>query len=162
MIRIILFTFLVVSMFLPAAHAEEEFEFIHCYFGKIKPMHESKDLTPIMTYTGNGIIMSKSENNFLDNASTHCKGFMIGKIPSPTMKFINYCVAIDPDGDMLIWGSPETGGVAGQNFLNGTGKYKGIKGNFKSQLTASAKKPLKPGTYQQCRTMKGTYELPLE
>ena len=156
MIKIILITFLVVSMFLPAVHAGEEYEFIHCYFGKAKPMHESKDLTPILTYTGNGIIMSKSENNFLNNAATHCKGLIIAK------KIVNYCVANDSDGDMLIWGTPETGGLAGQSLLHGTGKYKGIKGSFNSQLTANAKKPLKTGYYQQCRTMKGTFELSSE
>jgi len=63
---------------------------------------------------------------------------------------------------MLIWGPPETGGLAGQSLLHGIGKYKGIKGSFTSQLTAKAKKPLKPGHYQQCRTMKGAYELPAE
>ena len=85
--------------------------------------------------------MNKSGNNFLNNAATHCEGLIVGKLSSPTVKITNYCTANDPDGNMLIWGTPETGGLAGQNFLDGTGKYKGIKGSAKAKITANAKNP---------------------
>ena len=65
----------------------------------------------------------------------------------------------DSDGDMLIWGTPETGGLAGQSLLHGTGKYKGIKGNTIAKITAYAKKTFEPGNYQMGSTIKGTYEL---
>ncbi len=76
------------------------------------------------------------------------------------MKMINYCIVNDPDGDMLIWGSPQAGGVAEQNLMHGTGKYIGIKGSFRSKVIAQAKKPLKAGTFQQCRLLEGEFELP--
>ena len=69
-------------------------------------------------------------------------------------------MTVDPDGDMLIWGSPEAGGLANQDLLEGTGKYKGIKGNLMSEVTGRAKRPVKPGTFQQCRLFKGEFELP--
>ena len=159
MIRILLFVFFVILIFLPEGYAGEEYEFLHCFSGKGELMHESRDLLPILTYKSRGIAMSKSENNFLNNASTHCKGFIIDKIGSPTMILINYCVAIDPDENMIIWGSAEGGGAAEQILLHGTGKYKGIKGSLKAQVAANAKKTLKSLTYQQCSTIKGTYEL---
>jgi hypothetical protein len=153
-------TFIVVLgllLFLPAAQAGEKFEFVHCYSGTWTPMHENKDMPYIDTYKLDGIIMSKSENKFLANASTHCEGIGIGQ--GPKAKVTSYCIAIDPDGDMLMWGGPRKEGVIEREFGQGTGKYKGIKGNHRSERIAAAKKPLKPRTFQECRNLTGTIEL---
>ena len=44
---------------------------------------------------------------------------------------------IDPEGDIIIGEDTYTGLVRGGKFLQGSGKYKGIKGSFKSQRGGS-------------------------
>lgn len=145
-------------IFLPMAYAAEEFECIHCYSGTYTLLHKNKELPMPMNLQQNGIIMSKSENKFLDNATVHVEGIQVGF----GKKREGYQVAIfvDPDGDMIIGYGPYTGLVSEVRFLHGTGKYKDIKGSFTSSRLAFGKKAAWPGTYQRCRTWKGTFELP--
>lgn len=64
-----------------------------------------------------------------------------------------------PNGDYHIgeWSGDAKGG--NWKFVFGTGKWKGIKGGgpWSNLLRA---KPIAPGTFQNCRIIKGTYELP--
>ena len=160
MIRSALIVVLGLLLSIPAVQAGETAEYVHCYSGSWTPMHDSKDLPGLWTYELEGIVMSKSDNKFLDNASTHCRGMGIVR-PGSKPQVISYCVAIDPDGDMLIWGGPrQQGGAHERPYGQGTGKYKGIKGSHKSEHLAEAKKHVKSRTMQGCRTMKGTFELP--
>ena len=101
--------------------------------------------------------MSKSDNKFLDNASTHCEGIGIGQ--GAKAKITSYCIAIDPDGDWTTWGGPRKEGVIDREFREGTGKYKGLKGTIRSERIANTKKQLKPNTFHQCRKFTGTIEM---
>ena len=102
-------------------------------------------------------MMSKSENKFLDNATLHYEGVQqgIGK------KREGYCFGkiVDLDGDIIIVRSVYTGPGHEAKFLQGTGKYKGIAGSYKVQRVATGKSVM-PGTYQNCKKIKGTFELP--
>ena len=102
-------------------------------------------------------MMSKSENNFLDYASIHWEGINrgIGK------ERAGYAFGkiVDPEGDIIIVRSVYTGPGYEAEFLQGTGKYKGITGSYKAQRVAAVK-PVMPGTYQNCKNIKGTFELP--
>ena len=144
-------------MFLPAAYAGEEFECILCISGTYITFHESKELVPLFRGEDSGVMRSKSENKFLDRATLHYEwiqrgmgekrgGYLFGKI-------------VDLDGDIIVVQSAYKGPGHEAKFLQGTGKYKGITGGYKSQVFARGK-PVMPGTYQWCRKIKGTFELP--
>jgi hypothetical protein len=156
MIRITLTAFLGLLMFVPAARAAEQFEVISCYSGTVKPFHDSKELTLVMGWNLDGIFMSRSENKFLDNATVHCEG--IWRDMGENRQMHAYCRIIDPDGDMAVVEWKAKGLDAGAEFLEGTGKYKGIKTGYKSEQLARGKPPMK-GVFAGCNTLTGTYKM---
>jgi len=156
MIRITLTAFLGLLMFVPALHAEQQFETISCYSGTTKPFHDNKDLTLVMGWDLDGIFMSRSENKFLDNATVHCEG--IWRDMGENRQMQAYCRIIDPDGDMAVVKWNAKGVDASAEFLEGTGKYKGIKASYKSEPLARGKPPIK-GSFAGCNTLTGAYEL---
>ena len=70
-----------------------------------------------------------------------------------------FCKYLYPNGDINIieWDGKANGG--NWKFLLGTGKWEGIKGGGTWSIIQRAKS-IAPGTFQNCRMMKGTYELP--
>ena len=145
-------------IFTPATSFGEEFEFIRCYSGTVTFMNKNKELPMMFSWKENGIIMSKSENKFLDNATTHLEGVQMGLGKRREGYVVGHFV--DPDGDMIAVYGAYKGTVHDGEFNAGSGKYKGIKGRWTSSRVAFGKKPPWPGTYQRCRLLKGTYELP--
>ena len=139
-------------MFLPTAQAEEQFETTFCYSGTFTLFHGSNDLAPVMSFQLNGISRSHSENKFLNNATYHMDGVVRGT------QLLAYVRLIDPDGDILIVERTGTGKEAVGKFLEGTGKYKGVKGGFRIEPIARGK-PAMPGTVQECHHAVGTFEL---
>ena len=157
MIRVIVLAFLVVAMFLPTAQAED-FECIVGISGTYNIFSQgSEELLPLFRWEESGVMMSKSENKFLDNASVHWEGVNRGF----GKKRAGYAFGkiVDPDGDIIIMRSAYTGPGYEAEFLQGTGKYKGIAGSYKGQRMATVK-PVMPGTYQNRKNIKGTFELP--
>jgi len=76
---------------------------------------------------------------------------------------LSYTKFMDPDGDFVIT-ETITSGAAGETegnfkFLEGTGKWKGIKGSGKVRAITRGK-PITPGTGQGCGRYTGTFELP--
>lgn len=144
-------------MFLPAAYAGESFECIQCCSGTYTLFHGSEELMPLVSWEETGIMMSNSENKFLDNATHHYIGAQRGSDEKREGYF--YGRIVDPDGDIIIVGSPYTWPGHEAKFLEGTGKYKGITGSFMATRLATGKSVIQ-GTYQWCRKITGTYELP--
>ena len=70
-----------------------------------------------------------------------------------------YCKYMYPNGDITImeWDGKANGG--NWKLLLGTGKWEGIKASGTWSILQRAKS-IAPGTLQNCRTIKGTYELP--
>ena len=76
---------------------------------------------------------------------------------------LSYSKLMDPDGDFVIM-ETITSGARGETegsfkFLQGTGKWKGIKGSGKVRAITSGK-PIMPSTGQGCGRYTGTFELP--
>ncbi len=155
-------------MSLPAAYAAEEFECIRCYAGTYTTFHYGKELLTLRGGQEKGIIMSKSDNKFLDNTTVDHEWLQVGS--GRKRKGYALFKIIDPEGDIIIGEDSYTGLVRGGKFLQGSGKYKGIKGSFISQrggdvqrLKRELEKRLEgfgPIIYRFCRTWKGTFELP--
>jgi hypothetical protein len=144
--------FISLLVFFPPAQAEESFEATSCYSGTATPFHDSKDLTVVMGFQINGILRSQSENKFLNNVTYHFEGVVRGT------QLMSYGRFVDLDGDIIIVERIGTGKEAAGKFLEGTGKYKGIKGGYKAELIARGK-PAMPGTFQECARFIGTVEL---
>jgi len=74
---------------------------------------------------------------------------------------LSYSKLMDPDGDFIIMeGAMAPGETEGSfKFLQGTGKWKGIKGGGKVRAITRGK-PIMPGTSQGCGRYTGTFELP--
>ncbi len=157
MIRFISMVFLCLVMSLSAAYAEENFECTQCCSGTGTAFHGSEELMPIYYWEESGIMISNSENKFLDNATHHYKGVQRGSREKREGYF--YGKIMDPDGDIIIVKSSYTYPGHEAKFLEGTGKYKGITGSFKATRLATGKSVM-PGTYQNCKKIKGTFELP--
>ena len=160
MIRRLLICLFVLALFMPGLSFGEEFECIQCYSGTFTLMNKNKELPMMFSWKQNGIIMSKGQNKFLDNATIHYEGVQVRLGEAREGYQVGHI--IDPDGDMLAAYGSYKGLLGRGEFKEGTGKYKGIKGSFTSQRVAFSKKPPWPGTYQSCRLVKGTFELPSE
>ena len=157
MIRLILVVLFALVMFLPVAQAEEQIECTGCYCGTLTKLPDSKDLAVLFSWQCNGIIISHSENKFFNAVTYHCEGlsWRVGEIN----REVGYCRNTDPDGDIFIHSFGRTETEFGGKFLEGTGKYKGIKGTIKAERLVVGK-PVMPGTWQLCNKYTITYELP--
>ena len=74
---------------------------------------------------------------------------------------LGYHKFMDPDGDFVILETTRAPGEMEGNikFLQGTGKWKGIKGSG-TVRGIKLGRPITPGTNQGCSRWTGTYELP--
>ena len=156
MIRVILLAFFCLVILVQTTKAEEKYEATICTAGTMTVFHDNKDLAPVLNISCNGIIKSQSRNKFLDNVTGHCE--IVWRGVGENARALGYCRFIDPEGDILIMEWDVNGKEAKGTFLEGTGKYKGIKASHKSETLAQGKPPMK-GSYAACRKLTGTYEL---
>ena len=150
----------IVSVLPSLSRAAEQLDITHCYSGTSTSFHDSKEVMDVSSWTQNGIIMSHTQNKLLDNAVVHCEGVQRGSEPERTG--YGFCKIVDDDGNMIIADWPYSGLLTDVKFLEGTGKWKGIKGGIlRSERTVRSKpgKGAMPGTYQGCRREKWTFEL---
>jgi hypothetical protein len=152
--------FVVATLSIPwSARAAEPLDYTFCYSGAATNFHDSKDLMAAGSWSQNGIIMSHTPNKILNNAVVHCEGIQRGV--GPERSGHGLCKIVDDDGDMILGELPYTGFSYDVRFLDGTGKWKGIKGTVRSEraLVSKPGQGAMPGTYQGCRREKGSFEL---
>ena len=156
MIRSLLITFFTIFVFIPALQAEDSFESTICASGTSTVIHSSKELT-VMGFELTGVARSNSNSEIYNNASEWCVG--VFRQMGDEWAQNGYCKYLYPNGDYHIgeWSGDAKGG--NWKFLFGTGKWEGIKGGGPWSILLRAK-PIAPGTFQSCRIIKGTYELP--
>ena len=154
-------TFLYILSIGPSeARAAEEVDITHCYSGTATIFHEqSKEALAAASWTQNGITMSHHDKKILDNAVVHCEGVQRGLGPERTG--YGLCKIMDSDSDVINAEIPYSGFDYQVKFVEGTGKWKGVKGTLESRRTVRSLpgKGAMPGTYQGCRREKGTIEL---
>ena len=138
----------------------EELDIVRCSSGTFNIFYESKEAKPLSSWSENAINQSNKSDKRLEGAVSHCEGIEWGRAPEATSYF--FCKMVDTDGDAIIYGGSDTGASAQSKILEGTGKWKGITGSFHSEPIVASKpgKGAMPGTYQQCRHLKITFELP--
>ena len=144
------------SLMIPVAQAEQQYDITDCGSMTFTVNSESDELT-IITFDFKGIARSNSENKIFDN----CTVFYVGvsrRTPGKISAY-GYSKYMDPDGDFFVMESIREGDETHCKFLQGTGKWKGIKGEGKVRRIAVGK-PIAPGTSQYCTRHVGAFELP--
>jgi hypothetical protein len=144
------------SLMITVAQAEQAYDITDCGSQTITVNSESKELT-IVTFDFKGISRSNSENKVFDNCTVFYVG--VARITPGKTSAYGYSKYLDPDGDFVILESIREGDETHCQFLQGTGKWKGIKGEGKVRRIAIGK-PISPGTSQYCTRHIGTLELP--
>ena len=144
------------SLMIPVAQAEQQYDITDCGSMTFTLNSESDELT-IITFDFKGISRSNSENKIFDN----CTVFYVGvarTMPGMSTAY-GYSKYMDSDGDFVVMESIREGAETHCKFLQGTGKWKGIKGEGKLRRIAAGK-PISAGTNQYCTRHIGTFELP--
>jgi hypothetical protein len=160
LLRFVIGAFVIIAAGIPSPLlAAEQLDVTFCYSGTSPDFHDNKELLPAASFSQNGIMTSNAPNKMLDNAVVHCEGVQRGT--GPERSGYGICKIIDSDGDIIIGEFPYTGINYDVKFLDGTGKWKGIKGTLHSERTHVNKpgRAAMPGTYQGCRREKGSFEL---
>ncbi len=139
----------------PSAGAAEEFEATHCLGGTWTAFQGSQELKFVYKWAHNGIL--RSPNKLFNNIATHFAGVMRGA--GPTREGYTLFKMVDADGDIIIGGGPIAGLKLRFPFLEGTGKWKGITGDFESERVAFGPKPALPDSYHECYQWKGRFEV---
>jgi hypothetical protein len=145
-------------LFIPVAQAQQAFDFTKCDSGTRTVLSAEKELT-ITSSDVKGITMSHLPDKLFDNMTSHWISSV--KVVAGQLTALTYTKLMDPDGDFVML---ETTMAPGETegtfkFLEGTGKWKGIKGGGKAKALTRGN-PIAPGTVQGCNRWTGTFELP--
>jgi hypothetical protein len=149
--------------FNPFAQAQQTYDFTACLSGTLLPASASKEVF-VASHESRGICRSNHENKVFDNCSWHAVG--ASRVFEGKRTAIEYTRVEDLDGDYVVmegnWGPAgldykSWGGKT--KFLEGTGKWKGIKGEGKSERILTSK-PIDERSWQSCSRFTGTFELP--
>jgi hypothetical protein len=113
----------------------------------------------VYSYEIKGIDRGSNGDKTFENFTHSCMG--VARVKGGETWTSGYCKYMDPDGDFFVVAFQGPGGEneIPWNFLQGTGKWKGIKGSGTAQRFTRGK-PIAKGTIQFCSKIKGTYELP--
>jgi len=146
------------ALFISVAYSQQPVEWTQCFSGTATIGAATEELR-VFTIDSKGIVMSNLESKVFDNMTSHCIGAT--KVIAGQATSVTYSKFQDIDGDFVVL---ETTAAPGEkesafNFLVGTGKWKGIKGNGKIKAIARGK-PIQPGTFQICYKGTGAFELP--
>ena len=148
----------VLFMFIPVANAEQPIDITYCFSLTGTVVSENEEMR-VHSIDFKGIALSNLANKAFDNMTFH--GIGVGRdLANKRMHRYGYIKFMDPDGDILVTENLRTldGPDATWNFLQGTGKWKGIKGGGKL-LPVTRGKPILRDTRQGCIRMTGTFEL---
>jgi hypothetical protein len=145
-------------MFIPGAQAQrQEFEGIQCNALTVNLLHSSPELG-VSSLDQKGIIQSTHPNKLFDNWTRH--SILVFKRTDEKISWNGFTKNQAPDGDFIIW---EFSGDSQRNNIGkpilGTGKWKGVKGEYTSTKITKGK-PIIPNTDQYCEKIVGWIELP--
>ena len=159
MIRSIFICFLGLVLLIPLANAEEKpISLLSCRSGNVSILSASKELT-VLSFEIKGIDQGIDGDTTFENFTHRCMG--IQRIREGETWSTGNCKYMDPDGDFwIVEFNGESGGKKlPWTFIQGTGKWKGIKGGGTAQNYTRGK-PIAEGTFQMCTKIEGKYELP--
>lgn len=147
------------AIFIPVAPAQQPIDYTDCGSGTFTLMSDAKEFT-VLVFDIKGVTRSNHENKVFDNMTYHHVG--VNRIVAGKWTVYGYTKYMDSDGDFVIFEINEAGPpMEGTwQFLYGTGKWKGIKGNGRHFHPSTTPRAIVPGTIQSCSRNVGTFELP--
>ena len=138
--KIILISLVLGIVSIPYLSFSMEFEFVECSFGYHTPLHGESNLPYVTNFRQRGIIKSEKEGGFLDNATYYLEGIQVGsnlsdiRLGKREKGLGRYEIIImDENGDMILGYETTNEATITGKFTHGTGKYKGIKGQYQRQ-----------------------------
>jgi hypothetical protein len=147
-------------MFIPVAQAQrQDLEIRKCFVQILNVVNISPELG-IFTYDQKGIMQSTHESKLFDNWTDHTVGVV--KNIGGKMSWNGFSKEIAPDGEFIIWefyGDNESKTTTSKPIY-GTGKWKDVKGERKSQTIASGRPIVPNSTFATCLKLVGWIELP--
>jgi hypothetical protein len=109
----------------------------------------------VYLYESTLLMANNGKTPLLQNITAHCveAGFTAGAGNG-------YCVYADKDGDKFVeaFNRPHAATSGKGNFVSGTGKYKGIQGQFEWQVVQAL--PAEKGSFHYIGKKTGSYRLP--
>ena len=154
--RYLLIVISIVFIFVPIAQAENLIDSHVCVSGDIIMLHaDAKGM--IMSFDSKGIMLSNNNSEILNNVSERCVG--IFKQMGEELIVNGYCKYLYPNKDISMLEFQSVSGAGDWKFILGTGKWEGIAGGGTWGHTKRAES-ITPDSFQNCRFLKGTYELP--
>jgi hypothetical protein len=144
-------------MFIPVAQAQrQDFEAIQCNVATINRIDGSPEFG-IASLEQKGIIQSTHDSKLFDNWTRD--GVLVVKRIDGRAIWNGFIKTLAPDGEFIIWEtSGDSQGGSTVKALYGSGKWKGVKGEYKSKRITSGK-PIAPNTDQFCEKVVGWIEL---
>lgn len=148
---------LVFIIFIAAAQAGQPFDITACFSGERTVVAKSSELRVESSLT-KGTWLSNHENKVLHDMTSICAGIL--KFESGKASGKAYCKVMDADGDFIIMENIlEESSEITFKFLQGTGKWNGIKGEGKGKVLMKSR-PITPDSIQNCLRVTGTFEMP--
>ena len=144
--------------FHPIAQAEQPIDITYC-LSLVSTVVSQNEEMAVTSFDFKGIARSNLPDKALDNLTFH--GVGVGRVVNGKNHNYGYIKFMDPDGNYVVTENLRTldGPEATWNFLQGTGKWKGIKGGGKLKSVTRGR-PILKDTIQGCIRMTGTFELP--
>ncbi len=148
------------AMFVPVAQAQrQDFETRQCNVQIFNPVHSTPELG-FASYDQKGILQSTHESKLFDNWTLHLVAVV--KRVGDKASWNGFSKEMAPDGEFIIWefyGDSESRTTIAKPIY-GTGKWKDVKGERKSQVITSGKPIIPNSTIAMCQKQVGWIELP--
>ena len=154
--NILVATILNLFFFVSFVWAETPFDITACFSGERTVVAKAPELRVEGSVT-KGTWLSNHANKALNNMTSICAGIL--KFESGKVSGKAYCKTMDADGDFIIMENTLEGSEIIFKFLQGTGKWNGIKGEGKGKVLMKAR-PITPDSIQSCLRVTGSFELP--
>ncbi|MGZ4857785.1 MAG: hypothetical protein ACXVZU_05450 [Methanobacteriaceae archaeon] len=144
-------------MFISVVQAQrQDFEAIQCNVATLNSVQSSPDIW-IASLEQTGVIQSTHDSKLFDNWTRHV--ILVLKRVGDKMSWNGFTKALAPDGEFIIWEvTGDSQGGSTVKALYGSGKWKGVKGEYKSKRFTTGK-PIAPNTDQFCEKVVGWIEL---
>jgi hypothetical protein len=150
---------ILVAVALPrfALAQEAPFEITVCRAGTLNFLQQSKEAT-VLSVDVAGIVSASTDKRF-ENMTSRCLG--VGGAVNGKRFGNGFCKYLDPDGDVVIVAYTSSADKAGEGtwqFIHGTNKWAGIKGDGTFKFFTRGK-PIAAGTGQSCNRVTGKFAL---
>ncbi|MGZ3568729.1 MAG: hypothetical protein ACXU9W_08035 [Thermodesulfobacteriota bacterium] len=144
-------------MFIPIAQAQrQDFEAVQCYASTYNRIHNSPELM-ISGVEQKGITQSTHPSKLFDNWTRHSI-YTVKRI-GDKMGWNGFTKTLAPDGEFIMWEfSGDSQGGSDVKALYGSGKWKGVRGEYNGKRITRGK-PLEPSGDQFCEKVVGWIEL---